>query len=71
LWQVHEAPGASYSVFLVLSLCYTGTVAVCDGGSGALGHPLEYIQLNTVSQLPQVCKYCGLRFIMKKGHHHH
>ncbi|CAK4070845.1 unnamed protein product [Aphanomyces euteiches] len=43
-------------------------VAVCDGGGGALGHPLEYIQLNTVSKEPQTCKYCGLRYKMK--HHH-
>ena len=23
-----------------------GYVAVCDGGGGALGHPIEFIQLN-------------------------
>jgi NADH dehydrogenase (ubiquinone) Fe-S protein 6 len=46
-------------------------VAVCDGGSGALGHPLEYIQLDTVSNSPQNCKYCGLRYKMKHGAHHH
>tara|TARA_A100001035_G_C27614039_1_gene422308 strand:+ start:283 stop:690 length:408 start_codon:yes stop_codon:yes gene_type:complete len=46
------------------------TVAVCDGGSGALGHPVEYIQLDTVSNEPQVCKYCGLRFMMGEVHHH-
>ena len=43
-------------------------VLVCDGGGGALGHPLEYIQLNTTLKEPQICKYCGLRFIAK--HHH-
>mmetsp|Transcript_4587 Transcript_4587/g.6326 ORF Transcript_4587/g.6326 Transcript_4587/m.6326 type:complete len:113 (+) Transcript_4587:76-414(+) len=43
-----------------------GTVAVCDGGGGALGHPLEYIQLNTKDLTePQTCKYCGLRYIGK------
>ena len=46
------------------------TVAVCDGGSGALGHPVEYIQLDTVSNEPQICKYCGLRFKMGEPHHH-
>jgi len=46
------------------------TVAICDGGSGALGHPVEYIQLDTVSNKPAVCKYCGLRFKMSKVHHH-
>mmetsp|Transcript_18708 Transcript_18708/g.20339 ORF Transcript_18708/g.20339 Transcript_18708/m.20339 type:complete len:108 (+) Transcript_18708:70-393(+) len=47
-----------------------GYTAVCDGGSGALGHPLEYIQLHTVSDKPQVCKYCGLRYISKGPAHH-
>lgn len=46
-----------------------GLYAICDGGGGALGHPIEYIQLNTVSKLPQVCKYCGLRFIKAPGNH--
>lgn len=44
--------------------------AVCDGGGGALGHPVEYIQLNTVSNEPAVCKYCGLRFRRKADCHH-
>jgi NADH dehydrogenase (ubiquinone) Fe-S protein 6 len=48
-----------------------GNHAVCDGGGGALGHPVEWIQLDTVSKLPQVCKYCGLRFIKAKGGAHH
>ena len=47
-----------------------GVTAVCDGGGGALGHPVEYIQLNTVSDEPAVCKYCGLRFRMRSGGHH-
>ena len=46
------------------------TVAVCDGGSGALGHPVEYIQLDTVSNETQICKYCGLRFKMGEVHKH-
>ena len=48
-----------------------GYTAVCDGGGGALGHPIEYIQLNTISKEPQVCKYCGLRFIKAAGNHFH
>mmetsp|Transcript_14323 Transcript_14323/g.21064 ORF Transcript_14323/g.21064 Transcript_14323/m.21064 type:complete len:113 (+) Transcript_14323:70-408(+) len=44
-----------------------GTLAICDGGGGGLGHPTEYIQLNTVDPTePQVCKYCGTKFIQKK-----
>ncbi|TMW59466.1 hypothetical protein Poli38472_004535 [Pythium oligandrum] len=49
-----------------------GHVAVCDGGGGALGHPVEYIQLDTVKHFePQTCKYCGLRYKMKAGSHGH
>lgn len=46
-----------------------GSVAVCDGGGGVLGHPVEYIQLATKTEgKPQVCKYCGLRYV--HDHHH-
>lgn len=47
-----------------------GTTAVCDGGGiPALGHPIEYIQLNKVDpNAPETCKYCGLRFIQKAHH---
>jgi NADH dehydrogenase (ubiquinone) Fe-S protein 6 len=48
-----------------------GTKAICDGGGGALGHPIEYIQLYTVSDKPSICKYCGLRFKKAAGSHHH
>ena len=48
-----------------------GNSAVCDGGGGALGHPIEYIQLNTLSKEPQVCKNCGLRYIKAAGKHSH
>ena len=48
-----------------------GTVAVCDGGGGALGHPVEYIQLNTRKAGSAVtCKYCGTRFMLDDHHHH-
>ncbi|GAB9469949.1 Nadh:ubiquinone oxidoreductase, ndufs6/13 kda subunit [Globisporangium polare] len=49
-----------------------GDVAVCDGGGGALGHPLEYIQLDTVKHhAVQTCKYCGVRYKQKEGSHGH
>lgn len=54
-------------------------MAVCDGGGGALGHPLEYIKLgkradysgdwNEEDGVP--CIYCGLRYRSKGGGHHH
>mmetsp|Transcript_60 Transcript_60/g.148 ORF Transcript_60/g.148 Transcript_60/m.148 type:complete len:106 (+) Transcript_60:29-346(+) len=48
-----------------------GTFATCTGGGGALGHPIEYIQLNTVHpEIPSVCKYCGLRYVMDPEHAH-
>ena len=48
-----------------------GTVAMCDGGGGSLGHPVEYITLDTRLNEVQVCKYCGLQFKMKEGFHAH
>eukprot|EP00188_Purpureofilum_apyrenoidigerum_P001249 Plantae.Rhodophyta-Purpureofilum_apyrenoidigerum.ctg16703.p1 GENE.Plantae.Rhodophyta-Purpureofilum_apyrenoidigerum.ctg16703~~Plantae.Rhodophyta-Purpureofilum_apyrenoidigerum.ctg16703.p1 ORF type:complete len:121 (+),score=11.94 Plantae.Rhodophyta-Purpureofilum_apyrenoidigerum.ctg16703:105-467(+) len=44
-----------------------GNMATCDGGGGPLGHPIEYIRLD--NPYPSVCKYCGLKFIGKKGSH--
>lgn len=42
----------------------SGPVAICDGGGGPLGHPIEYIQLDRAdAQFPAVCKYCGRKFI--------
>lgn len=45
-----------------------GNVAVCNGGGGPLGHPIEYIKLLVSDEDagPQVCKYCGLKFIRKR-----
>lgn len=59
-----------------------GNMAVCDGGGGALGHPLEYIKLGARADYGQdgngteedgvACIYCGLRYRSKSsGHHDH
>lgn len=45
-----------------------GDMAVCDGGGGALGHPIEYISLERPGAV-EYCKYCALRFTKKKGSH--
>ena len=48
-------------------------VAVAMSGliGGALGHPIEYITLNTVDPtIPTDCKYCGLRFVRDPDFHH-
>ncbi|KYR00314.1 putative NADH dehydrogenase [Tieghemostelium lacteum] len=47
----------------------TSNTVGCDGGNGPLGHPMVYINLD--SHEPQPCGYCGIRFVQKKGHHHH
>lgn len=53
----------------VLPIEVDGNVAICNGGGGALGHPVEYIKLLVSDENagPQVCKYCGLKF--KRKHH--
>eukprot|EP00540_Astrosyne_radiata_P022385 CAMPEP_0116833006 /NCGR_PEP_ID=MMETSP0418-20121206/6201_1 /TAXON_ID=1158023 /ORGANISM="Astrosyne radiata, Strain 13vi08-1A" /LENGTH=123 /DNA_ID=CAMNT_0004462417 /DNA_START=22 /DNA_END=393 /DNA_ORIENTATION=+ len=36
-------------------------MAICDGGGGALGHPIEYISLEYPGEIKE-CIYCGTRF---------
>lgn len=48
-----------------------GELAVCTGGGGALGHPIEYMTMVRESDKPETCKYCGLRYQMKKHTAHH
>ncbi|KAF9044545.1 hypothetical protein BDZ89DRAFT_1059023 [Hymenopellis radicata] len=47
----------------------SGRKAVCDGGSGPLGHPKIFINLDQPG--PRACGYCGLRFEQAPHHHHH
>ena len=57
-----------------------GDIAICDGGGGALGHPLEYIKLGPRADYLEkngeagedggvACIYCGLRYRKKAGSH--
>lgn len=46
-----------------------GERAICDGGGGPLGHPIEYISLQRPGQVER-CQYCGLRFGSNSWHHH-
>lgn len=46
-----------------------GEMAICDGGGGPLGHPLEYISLQRPGVIER-CKYCGLRFKSKAWETH-
>ena len=55
-------PSPSESVNSVEPIKVHGLVARCDGGGGALGHPVEFIKLSRTGE-PAVCKYCQLRFV--------
>ncbi|XP_031619030.1 probable NADH dehydrogenase [ubiquinone] iron-sulfur protein 6, mitochondrial [Contarinia nasturtii] len=45
----------------------TERVVCCDGGDPNLGHPKVYINLDKPGA--HACGYCGLRFVLKAGHH--
>ena len=42
-----------------------GEMAICDGGGGLMGHPLEYISLARPGAV-EYCKYCALRYTKKQ-----
>lgn len=65
-------PSPQESIHSIPVIEVEGHMAICDGGGGALGHPIEYIQLHTRHHdEPATCKYCGLRFISTGGGHGH
>lgn len=37
----------------------------CDGGGGALGHPLVYLTLGQHGSVE--CPYCSRRYVLKEG----
>lgn len=37
----------------------------CDGGGGALGHPLVYLTLGHEGRIE--CPYCSRRYVLKEG----
>ena len=37
----------------------------CDGGGGALGHPLVYLEIGEKGFVE--CPYCDKRFVLKAG----
>ena len=37
----------------------------CDGGKGALGHPLVYLTMDNSGKVD--CPYCGRRYIRRYG----
>lgn len=38
-------------------------VVACNGGGGALGHPLVYLNLGDEGEV--VCPYCSRRFVLE------
>ena len=46
-----------------------GRTAPCDGGGGALGHPLIYINLDKPG--PKACHWCGIRYERAHDLDHH
>ena len=45
---------------------YTQTHQVsCDGGDGALGHPLVFLELEDNGQI--ICPYCSRKFIFQEA----
>ena len=42
----------------------TATVG-CDGGGGALGHPLVYLKIGEPREI--VCPYCSRHFVLAEG----
>ncbi len=38
----------------------------CDGGGGALGHPLVYLTLSAEGHQTE-CPYCSRHFVLKEG----
>jgi uncharacterized Zn-finger protein len=40
-------------------------VVACDGGGGALGHPLVYLNMGDADRLE--CPYCGRLYVLRPG----
>lgn len=43
----------------------TSRTVGCDGGGGALGHPLVYLHIEPSGAV--VCPYCSRRFVLAAG----
>jgi uncharacterized Zn-finger protein len=41
------------------------TTVGCDGGGGALGHPLVYLNLGAAGKVD--CPYCDRQYVLKAG----
>ncbi len=43
----------------------TDPKVACDGGGGALGHPLVYLRIGPEGEI--VCPYCSRRYVLAEG----
>ncbi|GIL00020.1 MAG: hypothetical protein BroJett029_42280 [Alphaproteobacteria bacterium] len=41
------------------------TIVGCNGGGGALGHPLVYLNMTKTGRVD--CPYCSRRYVLKEG----
>ncbi len=41
------------------------TTIGCDGGGGALGHPMVYLEISTDGSI--TCPYCSRHFVLEEG----
>ena len=67
--NAHRSNAASLVSEVPPIVVASGHVAMCDGGGGTTGHPIEYLQLELrAGAAPSLCRYCGLRYVA--AHHH-
>ncbi len=43
----------------------TDTTVGCDGGGGALGHPMVYLEIGPEGSA--TCPYCSRHFVLEEG----
>lgn len=70
--RVTHGTNAEELIYKVPPIEVDDDVAMCAGvNEFYYGHPVEYIQLNTRNpEKPNICKYCGLRYVKKKHGDH-
>ena len=50
------------------TILVTETTIACDGGGGALGHPLVYLHIDHDAQDSITCPYCSRTYVLKHAH---
>jgi uncharacterized Zn-finger protein len=60
-WHAVPCQGLSGYMTPFETITIDGTVAACDGGGGALGHPMVYLHLAPSGKIE--CPYCSRLFV--------